>query len=224
MFYTSSIWKRNGYNIGPKWLYALSVSFYVALASIICAGGTMVANSVVNTSQGVSTTVDVFASLVFASFFIASVYLWNRDPFPGAKVWWLTLMSFGFGYALERVVVTFRPTSQLTEVFVFSAVSVAVFGTIRAILPIIREIPALTFVVYMLGFIGVLSFGQSIEHPLAVPEVIVYLAWGVLVSIDTIRSAYIPHTQDNAVDSAVGIFTDLAVPNALMRRLTPASI
>jgi len=229
VFYTSSIWKRNGRSIGPKWLYALSVSFYATLASFICASGTIVANMVANPSEGVSTTVDVLASMAFACFFVASVYFWIRDQLP-VKVWWLTLMSFSLGYALERVVVTFRPTSQLTEVFVYGAISVAVLGTVRALVPFIRDREVMTFLIYVIGFCTtpivaqyVLPLGQRSQHWMATPEAIVYLAWAVLVTIDTVRSAHIPRTQDNAIDSAIGIFTDLAVPNALMRRLTPTS-
>ena len=193
-------------------LYALAVTVFVALGIAFAAAMSLVSLQWTWPFQNGWWLLGFSLGVLLVS--ICGVFI-----FTASDNWLVSLIGYAlvagpFGLFLGPVVSLYTPTSVL-RVFVITAGIVVVLGLIGAIIPKSLE----SWGAWLLGGLLVLIVGQlaipfagflgvNIGGALQVWDWVGIVLFAGLTVFDLNRAMRLPHTLDNAVDSAAAVFLD----------------
>jgi len=133
---------------------------------------------------------------------------------PAVSVLGYALVAGPFGLMLGPVVAMYE-TSSVVKIFVLTSAVVLVLGIVGALIPddlsswYIWLMGGLLFLIggyFLVPLAG--FFGFPVESGLTVLDVVGVVLFGALVIFDLNRAVRLPHTLDNAIDSAVAVYLD----------------
>ncbi len=164
-----------------------------------------------------------FALLVLAVA-LGGTYIASSSDNPVISAFGYALVAGPFGLLLGPVIAQYE-TSSVVKVFALTAMVVFILGLVGAVIPddlsswgvpLMGALMLLLgglFVVPILGFVGVPT-----EGAMTVLDWVGLVIFGALIIFDLNRAVRLPHTLDNAIDSAVAIYLDFI--NVFIRLLS----
>lgn len=145
---------------------------------------------------------------------LLGVYVSNRSDNPVVSAFGYALVAGPFGLMLGPLLATYT-TMSVVKVFILTSAVVLVLGIVGVVIPddlaswgtpLLGGLLLLLggyFLVPLMGF-----FGIPIAGAMTVLDWVGLVIFGALVIFDLNRAVRLPHTVDNAIDSAVAIYLD----------------
>ena len=146
----------------------------------------------------------------------------SDNPFVSALGY--SLVAGPFGLMLGPYVAMYT-TGSVVKIFGLTAVVVLILGIVGAVIPDDLSswgVPLTGALLLLIGayfFVPLLGlFGFPVEAGLTVVDIIGLVIFAALIIYDLNRAVRLPHTLDNAIDSAVAIYLDFI--NVFIRLLS----
>jgi FtsH-binding integral membrane protein len=145
---------------------------------------------------------------------LGGVFIANSSDNPVVSALGYALVAGPFGLMLGPVVALYE-TSSVIKVFALTSMVVLVLGLVGVLIPddlsswgtpLLGALLLLLggyFIVPLLGF-----FGIPVSGAMTALDWVGLIVFGALVIFDLNRAVRLPHTVDNAIDSAVAIYLD----------------
>lgn len=215
MSFSDAVWERTGYGTLSKQLYSFLVCGWTAIG---------VATSAWASSISHDWELNWVILLGVLAVAIAGVFVSTMNDNPVLSFLGYIMITIPFGLMLGPVVALYTEASVF-KVFFLTTIVVVSLGFVGATIPDSLDSwagPLLGGLLLLLGglFIVPLAgfFGFPVRAAMTVLDWVGLLLFGALVIFDLNRAMRIPYTMDNAIDSAVGIYLDIA--NIFIRLLS----
>jgi len=214
-FMSNDIWDRQH----DRSAHAMSRQLYMLLICAWTAGG--IAFSAVMSAISQDWQLDSWNKWAYIGFFIGvlvvsigGTIIAQMSDNPLISALGYLLVAGPFGLMLGPVVAMYE-ASSVVKVFALTSFVVLVLGLVGALLPDDLSswgVPLLGALLLLIGgyFIVPLlgAFGIPVDGAMTVLDWVALVIFGALVIYDLNRAVRLPHTLDNAIDSAVAIYLD----------------